>query len=80
MSKHTTQLVSRKSRIFFGDPDSIATHVIDVGDDARAAHIVKCVNLHDELVEALQSLVFLPEDPDRVTAARAALAKAKGGA
>lgn len=51
---------------------------------ANAAHIVKCVNLHDELIEALDMIfstgVATSINPDGVwaTKARAVLAKVKG--
>ena len=49
---------------------------------ANAAHIVKCVNLHEELVGALSDLMKSCENwaptIDR-SRARTALAKAKGG-
>jgi hypothetical protein len=55
---------------------------------ATAAHIVKCVNLHDELVAALADIAksdAIDSPPNVVLAAirdraRAALAKAKEGA
>lgn len=48
---------------------------------ANAAHIVRCVNAHDDLVNALTGL--LSESPNQTKAgdaARAALARAKGEA
>lgn len=39
------------------DPDMSCTHVFGTRKEANAAHIVKCVNLHDELVEALGELI-----------------------
>jgi len=48
--------------------------------EANAAHIVKCVNMHDELVEALYNLVKWIEDEqgstDRVNDAVKTLEKA----
>lgn len=32
--------------------------------DSNAAHIVKCVNMHDELLERLRELMELTEDPE----------------
>lgn len=34
--------------------------------EANAAHIVKCVNLHDELVEALKSAIALCNKPEHL--------------
>lgn len=53
---------------------------------ANAAHIVKCVNLHDELVEALAGMVECVNDlgfgtyheEKWIIPAQAAIAKAKG--
>ena len=55
-------------------------------DEANAEFIVKAVNCHDELVEALESLLGYEDDPPPpgtygyviYANARAALAKAKG--
>lgn len=57
---------------------------------ANAAHIVRCVNLHDELVAALDGMVRMFDAKRKAydmnlngmeyADARAALAKAKGGA
>ena len=53
---------------------------------ANAAHIVHCVNAHDELVEALENVIrawdldrdeVAPDDYERVEKARALLAKVK---
>lgn len=52
-------------------------------DKANAAHIVKCVNMHDELVEALRDLLTFVvtveyEESPIVAFAEAVLAKARG--
>jgi len=48
-------------------------------DQANAAHIVKCVNMHDELVEALEDAIQLLQMAGYSTVEhRAALAKARG--
>ena len=67
------------------DPD-VTEHTQDILERAkeeRAAHIVKCVNAHDALIEALK--VAIERDEAGVTMthgqmqdARAALAKAQG--
>ena len=47
--------------------------------EANAAHIVKCVNMHDELVEALEDAIQLLQMAGYSTVEhRAALAKARG--
>ncbi len=47
---------------------------------ANAAHIVKCVNSHDDLLSALESLMWELEDGDNLKRARAAIKKASGHA
>jgi len=67
------------------DPD-VTEHTQDILERAkeeRAAHIVKCVNAHDGLVEALQKLACLGNgdrygNSDGNCIAQAALAKAQG--
>jgi hypothetical protein len=68
---------------------SVATVTGISAGHANAAHIVRCVNLHDELVEALAlcfkyvnggSDLYPGLHHEAFTAARAALAKAKEGA
>lgn len=50
-------------------------------NSANAAHIVKCVNMHDELLEIIEELVECstePYDSDIQIQARKAIAKARG--
>lgn len=56
--------------------------IANVFDEANAAHIVKCVNMHDELVEALEAAAnssgfqyMFYETREKINAA---LAKARG--
>ena len=44
---------------------------------ANAAHIVKCVNSHDALIAAIESLLDAPNDSASIQKALAALALAK---
>jgi len=44
---------------------------------AYREHIVHCVNLHDELVEALQAIAFQSHDEKAVQTAKEALTKAE---
>lgn len=38
------------------DPDAVCIHIYGARKAEKAAHIVKCVNMHDELVEALRDV------------------------
>lgn len=73
------------------DPDAVCIHVYGARKAEKAAHIVECVNAHDDLVEALEALLKLNDDSgpfggelyqDRVDRAwenaRAVIAKARG--
>ena len=65
--KHTpTPWVAIDEYIYSQDRFEIGTTTtsgFDYGtDDANAAHIVKCVNMHDELVEALKEINDLNEN------------------
>ena len=68
MSKeHTpTPWVARDEYIYDKDRNEIATTTTSgfhySTDEANAAHIVKCVNMHDELVEALRLLLSSSSD------------------
>lgn len=44
---------------------------------ANVAHIVHCVNLHDELIEALEEIASIDHSHRAARIARAALAKVK---
>lgn len=46
---------------------------IDIQHEANAAHIVRCVNAHDQLIEALQALV--DDDADALKDATTLLAR-----
>ncbi len=64
-------------------PDGCVAYVFDKED---AAHIVKCVNMHDELVEAISDCLWMIEEKEgtgdendkKVDAVRLSLAKARG--
>jgi capsid portal protein len=74
--------------IFDGNGREVAQLALNRLADDDAAHIVKCVNLHEELVQALQHIVLdfehfkdFPSDADVMTTmyerAKQALARAK---
>lgn len=67
------------------------TFILDQYDDvilaldrnhANAAHIVKCVNMHEELLEACKLAIYCVDNPEAFedwnTKMRAAIAKAEG--
>lgn len=97
MSKHTPTPWESQNNVIFGDVDNpehdgdspyIGKLEGQLEDDnkANAAHIVKCVNVHDELLEALKGLLdeLSSEEMDRLEnsailrAVYAAIAKAEG--
>jgi hypothetical protein len=88
MTEHTPTpwMVEATARAFYiaaGESELVGSTTIDDTGKANAEHIVRCVNLHDELVAALTGILesYVPrrdsDDPD-VMAAQAALAKARG--
>lgn len=92
-TKHTASKVYtdayRSSRIVPENGERYYAEVIaDYKQDAieYAGHVERCINSHDDLVDALESLVAftpIPRDETEIPAAkqaRAALAKAKGEA
>lgn len=42
-----------ENKVFINSTDNYSHTELDLENKANAAHIVKCVNLHDELVQAL---------------------------
>jgi len=86
MKTVTPWFVSAKddSNIFADD----GSHVAACAESSDAAHIVRCVNAHDDLLAALRDMLelrdatmqskIIPEKPELeiVAAARAAIAKA----
>jgi len=64
--------------VAFAGPDALARQADT--PIANAAHIVRCVNAHDELVAALQAIAScdVRAPGDVVDIARAALAKVEG--
>lgn len=39
------------------DPDAVCIHVYGARKAEKAAHIVKCVNAHDDLIDALEEII-----------------------
>lgn len=63
-TKHTPTPWDRMGDLIIRVEGPASFDVAKVDSEANAAHIVKCVNLHDELVEALSELMKVYSEPD----------------